>query len=130
MFHDLDMAVAEFMHESGFIATYIKREEGAYDPSLSETASIVTEIPVHAILMDLTLQSNGLTNKPNSLLQAGDKELYIVPPSKADPTEPALVVNASSDKVKVGNVVYDIVTHKELNTTGQNPILFVLYIRR
>lgn len=126
---DFDFTVEELMKEFGFVATYVKQEVGEYDPSIGESTVTTTEIPVEAILLDLTLQSNGLSVKYGTLIQAGDKELYIRPPEKVDDVD-SLVIDPSSDVIKVGNITYKIVSVKELNTTGSNPILYSLYVRR
>lgn len=124
MADDLDLAVLEFMQEDGFIATYIKRDIGEYDPAQGAPSATVTEIPVEAIMMDLTLQSNGASVKFGTQIEAGDKELYI------RPIEELPTISPSSDTVKIGTTEYRIVTFKEVNPSASNPILFNLYIRR
>lgn len=127
---DLDLAVIEFMNESPLTAVYIQKMVGEYDPATGEAAETVVEVPVRAILMDLTLQSNGLSTKYGTLVEAGDKELYIQPPNKNNPQSAPLAVQAGSDRVRVGSIEYKVITFKELNPTGEDPILFSLYIRR
>lgn len=127
---DFDAAVLEFIQESGFTATYVKQTQGEYDPATGTVGTTVVEIPVQVILMDLTLQSNGLSTKYGTLVEAGDKELFMRPPHKTDPAQPILDIHPASDTVKVGTTVYKIVTMKELNPTTSDPILYMLYLRR
>lgn len=130
-FADFDNAVKEFFNDFGFTATYIKAStDGSYDTSTGEYAAVVEEIPVEAILLDLTLQSNGLSAKFGALVEAGDKNLLVRPPNKTDSTQPALTVTPVSDRVRVNGVEYKIVTMKEVNTTSTNALIYDLYIRR
>lgn len=129
-FGDFDGVVQEFMDDFGFTATYIKGGEGTYNTATGENVVTNEEIPVRAILMDRTLQSNGLGTQLGSLIQAGDKQLYIQPTQKTDTSATAIVVNAAADRVRIGSVTYDIVTSKEINTTADDQILIELYIRR
>lgn len=129
-FDDFDATVLEFMNDFGFNATYLQSSEGTYDPSRGENVVTTTEIPIRAILLDRTLQSNGIGTQPGSLIQAGDKQLFIQPTQKVDIDATPLVVNPSSDRVRVGADTYKIVTYKEINTTAADQILIELYIRR
>ncbi len=126
--HDLERTVLEFMAESGFIA-YISRPSGEYDPAESRFVETTKVTPVKAILLDLTLQSNGLGNKLGTEIMAGDKQLYVQPPQGSTGPMP-LQLDPTKDTVKIGATVYKIVTVKEINTTGTYPILYDLYIRR
>lgn len=130
-FSDFDRAILEFFVDFGFEATYIKQlGDGVYDPATGENVITTVEIPVEAILLDLTLQSNGLSTKFGTLVQAGDKELYIRPPEKTDPLRLPLVINPANDRVRANGVEYKIHSMKELNTTSTESLLYNLYIRR
>lgn len=126
--HDLERTVVEFMNESGFTA-FIVRLNGEYDPAQSKIVETSKTIPVRAILLDLTLQSNGLGNKLGTEIMAGDKQLFVQPPQGASGPIP-LQLDPTRDTVRVGTTVYTITTVKEVNTTGAYPILYELYIRR
>jgi hypothetical protein len=84
----------------------------------------VSEIDVEAILMDLTLQSNGLSTKYQTLVEAGDKEAF-VRPNKVTP-----FTIAPADRLLIGGVEYKVVTMKEVNPTTTDAILYSLYLRR
>lgn len=124
MFDDFHSTVLEFMRESAAIGKLVKDAEGEYDPATGTVMGARVEIDVQAILMDLTLQSNGLSAKYNTLIEAGDKEAYVRPnrevPFTIDP----------SDRLRIGSVEYKIVTMKEINPNGAEPILYTLYLRR
>lgn len=127
---DLDLALLEFIKEYPASTTLIREATGEYDPATGRADTITDEIPVQAILMDLTLQSNGLSVKYNTLIEAGDKELYMRPPHKTQGSPTPFEINPVSDKILVGGILYKIVTYKELNPTGADPVLVTLYLRR
>lgn len=129
-FSDFHETVTAFMSEFGFSATYLKQGAGTYDPATSQNTAVVTEIPVQAILLDLTLKSNGLGTEAGSLIQAGDKQMFVRPTEQAKYRATPLGVNPTGDRVQVGTVTYKIVTFKEINTTASEQILIELYIRR
>jgi hypothetical protein len=129
-FTDFDDALSLFFDEFGFEATFLKNTGSTHDTATGENVSTYLEIPVEAILLDLTLQSNGASVKFGTLVQAGDKEFYIRPSEKTDPLRIPLVVIPMKDKVKVNGVEFNIITMKEINTTATEPLLYDLYIRR
>lgn len=126
MFEDFDLTVLELMKEFGTWGTYVRVKTGAYDPNTSTAATITIEAPVRLIIMDLTLQSNGDSVKYGTKIQAGDKEIYIQPTDQTD----LLGVDPATDSVRVGAQVYKIVTFKEVNPTGNQPIVYSLYVRQ
>lgn len=129
MHDDFHFAVLEFIRESGFTALYIQRT-GDYDPELGEVVQTVTTTPVEAILLDLTLQSNGFGTKLGTEIQMGDKQLYVRPPHKTRPGTPVLKIDPADDRIRIGDIEYTIVTFKEFNTTATDPALYEFYIRR
>jgi hypothetical protein len=130
MLDDFDATVLAFIQDYGTTFTLVKSTGEAYDPATATVVQTTEDIPVQAILMDLTLQSNGLSVKYGTLIQAGDKELYMRPPHKTNPTLSPVEIVPAIDKIVAGNIVYNIVTMKELNPSGSDPILFTLYLRR
>jgi hypothetical protein len=126
---DFDGSVAEFMQEFGFIATYMQ-PTSTYDPTTGTNTVTYTEIPVQAIQVDLNLRSNGMSVGNGTLIQDGDKQLYIRPPNKTDTSASALTVNSAADKVKINGVLWRILTFKEITPDATDQILIELYIRR
>lgn len=125
-----DETVLEFVKEMGSSATLIQTEEGEYNPSTGLVGASTVSVPVEGILMDLTLQSNGLSVKYGTLVEAGDKEFLMRPPHKTNGYDAVVEIQPSSDRLLVGNITYKIVTLKELNPTGSDPVLVTLYLRR
>lgn len=126
---DFDSAIMSFFSEFGFTATYLSASEGTYNPATGENTVAVTEIPVEAIQLDLPLVRNGMSTSTGTLIQDGDKQLFVRPPNKSDENSDALVVNPAADRVRIGATEWRIVTAKETNPTGSNQILIELYIR-
>ena len=127
---DFDLTLLEFIKEYPASVTLLRVVEGEYDPATATVPTTTQEIAVQGILMDLTLQSNGLSVKYNTLIEAGDKEIYLRPPHKTHGWPAPYEISPASDKIRVGSVVYKIVTLKELNPTGSDPVLVSLYLRR
>lgn len=130
MSDEFDLTVLEFIRESGSTATLLKQTTGAYDPAAGTASTTSEDIAVEGILMDLTLQSNGLSTKYGTLVQAGDKEFYMRPAHKTNPLLSQVEIVPASDRLRIGTTVYKIVTFKELNPTGSDQILITLYLRR
>lgn len=127
---DFDLTVLEFIKEMGASGTLLQAVEGVYDPSTGTVSTSDTEIAVEGILMDLTLQSNGLSTKYNTLVEAGDKEFLMRPPHKTSDLASPVEISPASDRIVIGGFTYKIVTSKELNPTGVDPVLISLYLRR
>lgn len=125
---DLDQAVFEIMGEFGTLVTYLK-QTGTYNILTDEIPEAFSEYIVEGLLMDLTLSSNGLSLKYGTLIQAGDKELYIRPPKTPEGLD-VLVISPAADFVLAAGVKYNIVTFKEVNPTGDAALLYTLYLRR
>lgn len=122
--------VLPFFQDDPMTATYIKALPSVYDPSTGAASSTTLEIPVKCILLDLTRINNGLSSKFGTLVSEGDKEVYILPSEKADPLATPLVIDATSDRLRIGSITYDVKAMKEANPTGAAPLLYNLLIRR
>lgn len=127
---DFDRTVLEFVQESGTYAKLVQTPQGVYNPATGSTDAFPVEVTVRGILMDLTLQSNGLSAKYGTLVEAGDKEFLMQPPHKTNGWESPVVIVPAADRLTVAGITYKIVTLKELNPTGVDPILVSLYLRR
>ncbi len=127
---DFDSAIMSFFSEFGFSATYLQASTATYNPATGENVVTVTEIPVEAIQLDLPLTRNGASTATGTLIQDGDKQLFIRPPKKTNIGYPVLAVNPAADRVRIGLTEWRIVTAKELNPSTQDSILIELYIRR
>jgi hypothetical protein len=127
---DFDLAVLEFVTESGLTATLVQTVEGEYDPSTGSVDTTENLTSVQGILMDLTLQSNGLSVKYGTLVEAGDKEFLMRPPHKTNNLPDPVAIQPASDRITIAGTTYKIVTLKELNPTATDPVLVSLYLRR
>ena len=120
----------DFFLDDPLTAYYLKSTVGAYDPSTGEASVTDVQIPVKCILLDMTRTNNGLSSKFGSLVSEGDKECYILPPNKIDPTALPLIIDTTSDRLRIGSITYKIAAMKEANPTGCAPFLFNLMLRR
>jgi hypothetical protein len=125
--NDFDLALIEMVREFGGPALYIKSIPGEYDPATGSVTSGTKSTPVKGILLDFTLQSNGLTTKYGTQILAGDKQFFMQPPSKAGGLP--IKVDPVNDVVKVGTQTYKVVVMRELNPTGNDPILYEFVLR-
>lgn len=130
MLEDFDQCVTEFMNDFGGVGILHIAGTSIRNPDTNDLEVVVTPIQVRAILLDLTLQSNGLQTVAGSLIQAGDKRCYIQPINKTNPALAMPVVQPNKDKFEMGDITYTIVTLKEINPTATNNVLYELYLRR
>lgn len=129
--NDFDLMVLEFIKESGATgATLTQTLEGTYNPSTGTVATTTNVYPIECILTDLTLKSDGLSVKYGTLVEAGDKELYLRPPHKTNGLTVPIAISPASDRVTVAGVTYRVMDLKEVNPTGADPLFISLYLRR
>lgn len=126
---DFDKAALELVREFGGSGTYVKTTLGAYDPTTATAASSVISIPLIVAMFDLNNPQNGYGTKPGTALQAGDKETYILPPTKQGQAD-ILPLDTVNDRIVVNGISYNIVTMKEVNPSGSDPLLYIFYLRR
>jgi hypothetical protein len=128
---EFDNTVLAMMREFPSVsATYKQYVDSVYNPSTGTMSQVEVATSVQAILLDLTLRSNGLGTRFGTEIMAGDKQLLVRPPHKDGTVPQPLTINTATDRVNVGGHDYKIVTLKEINPTGTDPILYDLYIRR
>jgi hypothetical protein len=126
---DFDKAALELVSEFGGPATYVKTTLGDYDPATGTAATTTVNIPLTVAMFDLNNPQNGYGTKPGTELQAGDKETYVLPPTKQGQAD-ILPIDTVNDKIVVNGVSYSIVTMKEMNPSGTDPLLYIFYLRR
>lgn len=127
---DFDNMIMEFMADDPMIAFYIKTVDGPYDYETSTMPQVITEIPCKAILLDDISSNNGFSSKFNTMIQAGDKQLYLLPPEKADLNATPMVIDPANDRVRIANVTYKVQIMKEANPTGTSSLLYNFLLRR
>lgn len=128
MFSDFEESTAELFKDFGVTANnavLVKASQSDYDPAVGSVVETTVEIGVRAILLDLTLQSNGLSLKYGTQIIAGDKEAYVLPNIAAPFTI------TPNDIFRMAGNAYKVVTFKEvLNPANQTVIVYSLYLRR
>jgi hypothetical protein len=126
---DFKGIVAEFMKDFGTEAVLIVPTlAGEYDPADSTfTPTSSKRYKVKAIFMDLQKPLNGLKVDPNSLIQAGDKEVYIQSIANELPLP---TIQPNKDSLKIGTDVWRIIALKDINPTMSDSVLLQLYIRK
>lgn len=105
----------------------IRAENGTYDASSSEYVVTEQSYIVKAAVFDFTLKNSGIQSEPNSLIQAGDKQVFVQPISDGLPLPK---IKPNRDAIKLGNEVWKITTLKEINPSYNDPILLELYVRK
>lgn len=135
-FSDFRAAVSGLMDDFGTTATYIAQiDTGEYDPATGQVSVTVGEYSVRAIMTDMTLRSNGQTVKSGTLIQEGDKLVFVEPTTELLPVlypSGAIEADPTDDKIKVGSITYKVVSVKVVDpaATGTAPIVWELYVRR
>lgn len=128
---NFDALVDKFMDSYGFSCTII-RQGNNYDPTTSENITTEQLIPCTGILFDYTLRQLGDKNVADSLIQSGDKQLFIKPVQKAEFGDLTTITNlfTSSDSIEIGSIRYKVITFKQINPTTANPYVWELSIRK
>ena len=94
-------------------------EEGTYDTDQgSVSAAAPTDKTLKGVLFDF---ASGQTTVRGTLIEAGDKELYLE--AKAG------VVPSQRDQILVGADIYKIIAVGEINPAGV-PVLYQLHLRK
>jgi hypothetical protein len=126
--HSLEEAARELILEFGGTGTYTSTTEGSYDVSTASVTRVELNQTVPMVLVDLTLQSNGMSTKYGTQVLAGDREAYVIPPHKYGGQQVSITPN--SDRVTFGGVTYTVVTFKDANPSGTDSWVWYLYLRR
>jgi hypothetical protein len=123
--------VAKEMSRYGFdVNITVNRGDGVYDPVTSTYTESTTTLICRGILFDYTLQSNGTSTHKSTLIQAGDKHLFLQPPMQVDPNTLITSLSPEKDNITIGTDTYSIVTFKEVNPSVSNSCLWEVYIRK
>lgn len=93
---------------------------GAYDPAAGTSATTATDTTRKGAIFDYNLVTYGNDLINNTLIQAGDKRLYL----DANGVAPKL-----NDQVIIGGVTWQIKNIKDVNPAG-TPVIYDCTIRR
>lgn len=125
----LDRTVANLLCKYGGIGTLKVYSDGVYNDG--ELSSITeTDYIVNIAIFDYPQSMAGDKSGFGTLILEGDKQCYMRPVSKADPTTDEPIIKANRDLIKIGSTTYKILTLKELNSTGADVICYELHLRK
>lgn len=119
--------VHNMLSRYGGTATVVVSTQGTYDVNASQYTTVQTSYPVMAVAFDLVLKNNGSKDMTDTLIQEGDKQIFIQPISNSNPL-PEL--NPATDVVTMGGKSWKIVTIKDLNPTLADSVLLELFVRK
>lgn len=129
-----DRVVKKEMDRYGFDLTIVRNlsTNKNYDVSKGELVSNLESTPARGIFFDMNLWSNGDKTETNTLIKAGDKQLYIMPKTKDLQNFSFSIqdLKIEQDYVIVNSVRWKIVSYKEINPSTQNSYLWMLYVRK
>ncbi len=118
---DFASVVSEF--SSWGVTLQLVRTSTYYNPYTSGVSPSEVVYDVQAIVFDYTNKQEGSTTKPNTLIQTGDKQVYLIPNidvTRVDPTTDFIVINGRRHK---------IVAAKSVDPTQSSPYYFELFVR-
>lgn len=126
---DFDRMILDFMQDDPLTGIYHQYTQGSYDPATSTYNTTQIDTPVQCLIQDLDRINNGLSTKFNTLIVAGDRELYMRPVEKTNPLATPIVPDPSSDRITVNGVTYKIFISR-VSDPGSIPILYNFLLRR
>lgn len=131
MIEGFDNLVNDMMAEFGTVAYVLVTTKEEYDPETSENKVTVVPYKVKAMFFDYIDKSAGVGTEKNSLVQTGDKQVFIQPPHKTQAGIPLPHLQPNKDRLKVGDAIYKIVAAKEFNTTLSRSgcVLYEVFVR-
>lgn len=131
MIEAFDSLVYDMMQEFGTVAYVQVVTSEEYDPETSENVVVVTPYKVKAIFFDYIDKNSGVGTEKNTLVQTGDKQVFIQPPHKTETGIPLPHLDPNKDRLKVGDKLYKIVVAKEYNPSMSRKgcVLYELYVR-
>jgi hypothetical protein len=131
MITGFDRTVASMMSKFGTTANISVAISEAYDPETSENIVTYQDYPVNIMVFDYVRKNEGEGTANNTLVQTGDKQVYVQPPQKTEVGIALPHLHANRDFLKISDKTYKIVTVKQLNPSlaQDNCILYELYIR-
>ena len=106
----------------GGYSTLVSNTYSSYDDSTSIAAKVTKKYQVKTLAFDYLTKHSGSTADANSLIRAGDKQIFLLP--SVAPAPVAVV-----DSLIHNGRVYNIVFVKDLNPSGSKSILYELFVR-
>jgi len=123
---DMAATAQELLVEFGGRVTVRQVVTGEYDPELGEAPTTTVDNDGIGALFDYTAQAAGLANMAGSVIETGDKQLYLAPDRAAGGSMPE---PKPADLVLAQGATWHVVTVKTLAPAGL-AMLFELQLRR
>lgn len=126
-----DRTVANMMRSFGTSAQLRIAISEAYDPETSENIVEYHDYPVNAMFFDYLKKNEGLGTDGKTLIQSGDKQVFVQPPQKTETGIPLPVASPNKWFLVLGEKTYKVITLKQHNPSMTNSgcILYELYVR-
>ncbi len=126
-----DSTVADMMNSLGTRATFKIAVSEEYDTTTSTNIVNYREIPVKAMFFDYLDKKYGLGTEGKTLIQSGDKQVYVQPPQKVKGGLPLPHLDPNKDFFVHNGKTYRIVFLKQHNPsmTDAGCVMIELYIR-
>lgn len=131
MIDAFDEVVHNMMREFGTTAYVVVVVKEEYNPDTSENVVTTQNYKVKAMFFDYLDKNAGIGTERNTLVQTGDKQVFIQPPHKTEAGIPLPHLEPNKDKLKVGDRLYKIVAVKEYNPSINRSgcVLYEMYVR-
>lgn len=126
---DFDRMILEFMQDDPQTATYHQYLSGVYNPATSEYTTTQVDTQVQCIVQDFDRLNAGFSSKFNTLIEAGDREMYMRPTEKVNHLATPIVPNPTKDRVTVNGITYKIEIVKVADP-GNVPLVYNFLLRR
>lgn len=126
--NELIEAARYLVEEFGGTGSLSTNSPATYNPETGIAVGSKIVQSVKAALLDLTLQSNGLSLRYGTEVLTGDKEAYVIPPELTGGVP--VTFTPGVDTLTFEGVAYTIVTFKEANPGAGSAFVYFLYLRR
>lgn len=123
---DMAATAQELLTEFGAPVTVRQVVTGEYDPDLGEAPATTVDQDGIGVLFDYTAQAAGLTNMAGSVIETGDKQMYLAPELAAGGPMPE---PRPADLVLALGATWRVVTVKTLAPAGL-VLLYELQLRQ
>lgn len=129
---DFRRAVLDLINEFGGPVTYHHTKPGGeYNPETGEYGETIFSYPVRGILMDMPLRRNGIQMKDGTMIQDGDKQLFLIPPTgMLEVMNSTGLENTASDRVDAAGTSWRVYNVKSTDPAQTGSIVYELYLRR
>lgn len=105
-------------------STLVVLTQGEYDPTQGEAVTQETLHTVRTLAFDYIQKADGVGTKFGTLIQDGDKQLFMLPKAGVPAPRPQV------DKITYEGVRHSVVALKALNPSGNKVIMYEMYIRK